>query len=277
MDPAMTLEIVTPDQAAYYLSKSKGNRTLRPGTVMKYARDIETGRWAVNGDTLKFNGNGRLWDGHHRLAACVRAGRPFQTWVVRNLDAAAFVTIDAGTPRNLGDVLKFEGEKDVSLLASTIQFCWRYDRRSIMATNESRMSIQEGLAYLEKHPDLREAVSPARQAAERIRLARSVLASGYFLTARIDQEDAAEFYRLLITWANLPENSPIQTLRKWVDKWIIRTPGRQSQYVQAAILFKALNAWRAGETPQHLRWQRGGSRQEPFPYLLEKIAGTDDD
>ena len=43
------------------------NRGVQQQTVHKYARRMNTGKWAVTGETLKFDPDGNLIDGQHRL------------------------------------------------------------------------------------------------------------------------------------------------------------------------------------------------------------------
>ena len=68
---------VTPHLASKWLQKNSCNRPLSQNTVYRYADAILSGEWKLNGDTIRFDSNGTLIDGQHRLHACVKAGKSF--------------------------------------------------------------------------------------------------------------------------------------------------------------------------------------------------------
>ena len=99
---------ITPEVAASYLEKSKGNRSLREKTkLLAYTKDMERGAWVYNGDAIRFSEEGTLLDGHHRLTACVRSGVPFVSDIV-TIPANAVHTIDKGATRSEADSLVME-------------------------------------------------------------------------------------------------------------------------------------------------------------------------
>src|SRR3990172_2754159 len=81
------LEVVeiTPDLAARWLLSNTHNRTMKVKAIARYAADIRSGAWYVNGETIKFAADGTLLDGQNRLRACIEAGRAFTSVVVRGL------------------------------------------------------------------------------------------------------------------------------------------------------------------------------------------------
>lgn len=101
----MTLETITPEAAGVMLNGNRDNRPLAAQRVASLAREIAEGRWRSNGDAIRISADGRLLDGQHRLAACVRVGKPIETWVCRGLSEDVFCTIDQGAKRTIADVL----------------------------------------------------------------------------------------------------------------------------------------------------------------------------
>lgn len=105
----ITIEVITPEKAIYYLGRNIGNRGISKDRVTYYAEQMAKGEWKLNGCTIVLDENGYLLDGQHRLTACVVSKKPFETLVVRGVDHKAFATIDTGKPRNSSDVFKILG------------------------------------------------------------------------------------------------------------------------------------------------------------------------
>lgn len=106
-----TLETVTPSIAESWLKlNASTQRNVSQRRVENYARDMRSGRWQVNGETLVFDDGGRLIDGQHRLRAVVVAGVPVSMLVVRGVGAKSYKTIDQGQARSLPTVLNENGE-----------------------------------------------------------------------------------------------------------------------------------------------------------------------
>jgi hypothetical protein len=115
-----TLMEITPQIAASFLEKNTSNRPLNNKHVKRLAREIEMGRWKLNGSTICLNGE-ILIDGQHRLAAVVLSGCTIQSLVVEGLDSNVFATIDAGKPRGAGDTLWLMGATNATCTAAPVR------------------------------------------------------------------------------------------------------------------------------------------------------------
>jgi hypothetical protein len=71
--PTVQIIDVDPATAESWLAKNPNNRNLRVPVVQSYARDMVSGNWMLNGETIKFDQSGKLIDGQHRLSAVVTA------------------------------------------------------------------------------------------------------------------------------------------------------------------------------------------------------------
>jgi hypothetical protein len=89
-------ETVTPKKAMEWLKRNIANRPLSPVTVNNYARAMSDRAWKLNGDCVRFNGNGDLVDGQHRLTACVKSGQSFETYIVRGRSVRDAILFAAG-------------------------------------------------------------------------------------------------------------------------------------------------------------------------------------
>lgn len=256
---------ITPSEAASLLARNTNNRKLRLPTVEKYARDMREGRWRLTYDPVRIGLDGALFDGQHRLTACVESGCSFETLVVWGLVPEDFTVLDTGASRSLSDVLRWRGEICVSELAATISWCLKYEAK---AERDPRfqLSHQEKLLWLDNNPEVRRSVSLASPTFGRCRIPRTVLAGVHFKFAQIDEQDAAAFYARLKEPAGLDISDPIYALRRWVDGQAGKRD-KPSSVVYSAFLIKAINHWREGRQVDVLFWRQGGATAEPFPRL----------
>jgi hypothetical protein len=119
----ITIETITPAVAKSYLEGNKENRPIKPSHLSNLARDMAAGNWRLNGDAIRFNGDGTLLDGQHRLAACIKAGVPIETIVIRGIDHEARLTMDAGSRRRAGDQMALMGIKSANTIAAACGYC----------------------------------------------------------------------------------------------------------------------------------------------------------
>lgn len=108
-EPSARLMRIPPATAQAWLARSAGNRAIRATHVEYLANAIEAGDWLINGDAIRFDGNGSLIDGHHRLHAVVKSGQAIQSIVVTGLCPEARFAIDINNAaRTLQDVVKMD-------------------------------------------------------------------------------------------------------------------------------------------------------------------------
>ena len=110
---------ITPAIAKEMLETSPGNRKLSQAAVLAYAEAMRRGQWHQNGNVLKFDKEGRLRDGHHRLSAVILASRTVVMDVAIGIEESALYSIDCGRVRRLSDFLRMFGEgKNADLRAA---------------------------------------------------------------------------------------------------------------------------------------------------------------
>src|SRR3990167_203746 len=126
----MRLETITPALAQTYLENMAGNRPLSEGKTVEYGIIMERGQWRLNGETIKFDDHGRLFDGQHRLQACILAGKQFQTYIISGIkDPNAFVTVDVGKTRSHGDIFGIAGYPSVNNIAAATMIVYEYKNK----------------------------------------------------------------------------------------------------------------------------------------------------
>ena len=108
-NPNVSLVTITPELAEELLKYNIGNRHINQANINRIAADMLTGNYKLNGETIKFYDTGELADGQHRLLAAVKAGVPFQTYIIRGIKKETLPTIDCGKSRNVADTLNMIG------------------------------------------------------------------------------------------------------------------------------------------------------------------------
>ena len=112
LDQALDAQLmrVTPKLAEQWLGRNDSNRNIRPTKLAQLVRDMQGGRFALTGDSIKFDLNGNLIDGQHRLTAVRDSGIPIEVLVVRGLVPSVRAVIDTGATRSASDALRIAGK-----------------------------------------------------------------------------------------------------------------------------------------------------------------------
>lgn len=151
-----SFEKITPKIAAEYLStNSKSNRKIRQGYVDFLATEMVSGRWiSESAESIKFNRQGVLIDGQHRLSALIKANKTLYFLVARNLHEQTFKVIDTGISRSGADVFMIEGIKNANSMAAGVKVFYVLENTgSTDPTRTSRISNSVILNMYKDSPD----------------------------------------------------------------------------------------------------------------------------
>lgn len=120
----ITIEVktVTPEMAADILTNHNlNNRNVSKSHVKVLLQNMKTNAWRFNGDSIRFDENGNLIDGQHRLNALKEYGQPLPMLLISGFDEQTIRTIDQEIkPRNLGDLFKMNGVANSNAVAGVI-------------------------------------------------------------------------------------------------------------------------------------------------------------
>lgn len=255
----VTKETITPKKAMEWLKRNVHNRPLSIRAVGAYAKQMELGLWKLNGDCIRFNGNGDLIDGQHRLTACVQAGKAFDAYVVKGLDHDAFDTIDQGRRRTTGDVFSRSGYPHYVRLAAAVRNLWRYENG--YTTTKGSIRPDEAHAILERHPALHAAVQQAGEmGAKRGMMHPGLSAFLLYITKQIDEEKADKFWSGVMTGEGLSKSMASYWLRERLIQNMASVARLDNETI-AALSIKAWNFFHAGKPCKNLKWDS----REAFP------------
>jgi hypothetical protein len=254
---------ITPEIAKQLLEFNTSNRPLTQSWINDLAKRMSALEWKENGESIKFNGT-TLIDGQHRLLACIKSGVPFHTLVVDGIDSNVFDSIDQGKKRSGADTLAVRGEKQVSLLASSLAFVDLYKRG--FAAQQRTYSNQEIQGLLIKYPTIRDSLKYDNSESRSL-ASPTIWVSSHYLFKESGGSIADTFINQAIDGVDLIKANPIFLLRSR----LISNAGskaRVSRKYMFALFIKAWNAWKFGRTPKILKWVEGEETAEDFPVIL---------
>jgi hypothetical protein len=231
--------------------------------VEQYAQAMTDGVWKLNGDTIRFNGNGDLIDGQHRLNACIRSGIPFESYIVHGLEHEAFDTIDRGKPRSIADTFARQGHKHYNLLAATTRLLWLLKIGTLSSLRTGAVRPDQANKIIKKNPKLHDFVEWTVSITNRSKLIRPALFCFLaYVTSKKDEKKAKQFWASVVTAEELKRGSPAYLLH---HRLVLNSSSVAKLPVTtiAALAIKAWNLHQAGKTCGSLKW----AENEQFPEI----------
>lgn len=265
--------VFTPETAGSWLTCNPStNRSRRTQRIVALRGEMESGDYALNGETLKTTyplsegeiedqpaGTVLILDGQHRLFALSGAvkGTRVAFLVVSGLAPKVRRTVDSGASRTLSDVLRMEkGLASPTLLAAITTKIYLINHGDTQLTSKEVIGRPTLVKFLETDPTIQRAA----EVAYRIRygphpylhLPPSVLGVAYYYTAAKSPEEAPWFFERIhygndLSRDHLPLDHPVMALRRRLEK-DATTRGRVDFRVKYALLIRAWNAYREGKS-----------------------------
>jgi len=253
---------ITPAQAQVWLDNGGPNRHVKKRTVNRYAAIMRRGEWRMTGEAIKLDGNARVRDGQHRLAAIVESGMTITMLVIRGVDEDAFDVMDTGKARTPADVLSIHGYSSTVGKSACIRNLMLIDQQGhLNASTVATRAMYTGpmaLAYAEAHPEIEDTYPLALQVTSAgLAGGPGIWGAAFTLFWRIDPEGTREMVRYLISGAGMHSTHPLLVLRNRAVNREARlftrsVDGRQELM---GMIIKAWNAWRRGEDLIRLSWR----------------------
>lgn len=140
------IKVFTPELAGKIIEERNpyNYRNISMETVAIFANDMKNGNWKENGECIKFDTNGNLIDGQHRLMAVIQSGIPIEFVVVLDLDTSVADTIDIGRKRSIEQYLKW-ADKGYKSGATAIVHQVMTFRRGLKQTGQSAQNSRISL------------------------------------------------------------------------------------------------------------------------------------
>lgn len=248
------LVMVTPDLAEEWLGLNRLNRNQRKQAIARYARDIERGDWLLTGESIKFDWNGDLIDGQHRLEAVIAAQQGITLVVMRGLDPRVRDVLDVNIKRSGADALKFNGVDTYTTLIAAVARASTSWKKGIYKTSTSidqsgslAISNSEVVHWYERNPDINESVLLGKRVAKRLNATPTAAVFAVFMTYKVDPDAAIEFWTSIVDLRTDGVGDP----RLAMADAFARVDSQHLTKVipmQLSLLFRAWNAWRTGKS-----------------------------
>lgn len=267
---------VTPEMAVGWLALNiDRNRNMRKSRINGYVRDIQSDRWVITGEAIKFDAAGHLIDGQNRCQAIVAAGKGAWVLVVRGISEDALVVLDSGAARNTGDMLVITGladradAKDVGAIARLYTaFLAGVKHAASHIGGSSSLTKSEMADAVLSIPNIEFSARHARGMCRYLRLPVSALGVAFLEFSKIDVDDTSEFFNRIRDGIQNGPGDPFLTLSRRVSNDLQAGSSRRILPGQALFyLFRTWNAFRERESLVKLQVGSPQAGFTPIPSL----------
>ena len=269
----ISVEYITPEKAAHWLTFNKKNRPLRRGHLADLVHQMQIGAWEINGDTIRFDSEGNMADGQHRCTAVVQSGVAIESIVVKHLPESAFSTIDRNARRNAADYLGMKQIPNANLIAATARLVWLWERTGGVTNNVINITPKDTAEIVcEKYPDILDVASWYGTINNKSLFNGSEICFVKTIFDRINQKKSQIFFEQLTTGLGVNEFSSSFHLRnKLIEE---RASSRKiSKHIRIGFYFLALKNFFAGKSTKILRITTQGESPTNLKELFD-ISGV---
>lgn len=236
------ISLLTPEIAAQLLKRNPKNRTLKQATVERYARDIESDRFAFNGEPIIVSDTGELNDGQHRCHAVIYAQKPIKTLFMFGVPRESRTTVDQGTARTAGDYLGMDGVANSNHLAAIAGKVIEIERfGKLISVNADKPTKAEIVERAKADKGIAESFAFVHRTGAGRVSSYSLLGTAHYLLRKKGGADADTFIDRLIEGVELKARDPIFVAR---EKLISRDK-RLNQNERMKTIIMAWNNYRA--------------------------------
>lgn len=244
----VSIELLGPDEATTFLATQAPNRRLDVRHQANLAKAMRQGTFRFDGAPIRFDTQGRLIDGQHRMGAVVDSGTTHRFVVVRRLPPSAQRGIDIGKRRTPEDHLAIAGYRVTPSVAASIRLyvVWHTGGLWTRAKNDG-LSAPETVEWAERHVEALPVLDKYTRGGFHYPAASPRFQGAAALTFHlIDAEQTEQFFTMFSSGANLDSDSPILALRnKFARERVLRM--RQLPLNSLSAFVIAWNAWRRGD------------------------------
>jgi hypothetical protein len=236
---------ITPSLAQRMLDeRNLRNRKINKISVNLINKEMSKGAWKFNGDSIRFDSEGILSDGQHRLMGIVESNTSQQCIVTTGLDEDTFETIDIGFKRSTSDILSINHVPNPTTTAMMVKFTYAFRNGKYSANRNTvrNLNNQEVVPYykgLTKYQDSVNFILTTTKGQAAL-MSKSTLGGLHYEMTQINEVIADEFISKLITGVNLGDDSPIAALR---NKLLKAKTNNRYKLTNQDMLENVVQAW----------------------------------
>ena len=247
---SIELANVSPEVAAVWLGQNTSNRPVRRSTVRAYARDMAAGNWKITAEPIKFDTQGVLLDGQHRLLAVREANVTVQLFIATGLPPESQDAMDSGMKRTAADALSLRGDSNSSLVAAAARLALSVEFAP-ESVGRYQATHAEVLGWVDEHPEILDCASYVSGISSRIKgCPPSVTTYTLFALAELDATQAYTFWGSVADQVGDYSGDPVVALaRKFGEIYREREQIPKSAYL--SMIYRAWNS-RRGNKPMRI-------------------------
>lgn len=257
--------IITPEIAQAWLKHNNLNRPICRLNLERIKTAITTGNFIFTGDTIRFDTNGNLLDGQHRLVAVIQTGKSVESLVVFGVGQEAFSRIDTGKRRTPQDTLTIANYKHAKSTVAAVTLIDRYITNRVL--QNPRYSNQEVLQLAEKY-HVESYVSTWRQQERHPLIEGSLGSACQYLFDLVMNPEKVKHWLIdqVVQGVNLQQGSSALLLHQKLQQPKNYLQGKMRREYKFALIIKAFNAFATNRPIKVLRFMAAGE-PEAFPEI----------
>lgn len=265
------VEEISPELARKYLALNiENNRSVNQNSVNTWARMMEQDEWYV-AEPIKFDSNGRLIDGQHRLLGVIKSGRTVQFLVVRGMDPKSVRTLDNGRKRTPGNALEIENfPGDTKMAAAALRVVGAYfngELKHANSTNSRNGSVtgNDVVNMWNQYPYIVDAVKWAGEQRSSMNANPTVVAAGIVVLLHYASWDhVIEFFGALTGNVALTDKDPRQVMRKWLMNQANAGECNSNEYRTRSlfVMIRCWNWWIEGRPSTDIRLRSKAEKRD---------------
>ena len=261
---------VTIEMAYDFLNRTAiQNRDITQATVHKYARKIIDNRWKVTGETLKFDKDGNLLDGQHRLWGFIETGLKSAVFLcMYNIPPDSQPFMDGQKVRTPANTLEMKGHLNARTLGATVKMLNEYEAGLMPGSNQWRVALdnEQTLVYAQSNPDVEKSVEAVLSTPGLKALGKPATVSfAHTITHRLNAVVAEDFWKRIAEADYDGPRDPVMRIREKLLVAKSQPHHVHSGTAVAAYIFKAWNAAVRGRQIGNINWTQRGDKMEKFP------------
>jgi hypothetical protein len=235
---------ITPARAKILLTFNPGNRLLRKSIIKRYAQDIQSNKWELNGEPIIIAKNGQLNNGQHRCYAVLMANKGIYTAIGLGYERDTRKTLDQGIARTTGDVLGMGAVKNCNMCATIAKYLVQWDGQLTVQLHRGGGSITRAM-IVDKYQQCKHEIDYAAAFAvskKSILIPMSTTAFLLIIFERVSsRSQATDFMKRVFTETGANKYDPLSmALRRITHEKLEVTE-------KAELIIRAWNATRTGK------------------------------
>ncbi|WP_066212917.1 hypothetical protein [Arthrobacter woluwensis] len=256
--------LVTAEIAELWLEQNLENRAVSPERVASYALDMTANNWKFTGDPIKFDWDGRLIDGQHRLLAIIRSGCTVRMLIAKGINPTAQTVIDTGKKRTSSHALQMVGYRQAPTIVAAAARIGLTEEAGKLLNAKSTLLLpthSEVIGWVEQNTEIEQWAQLSQKYHRAIAVAPSPLAYAMYTIIRLNGAEGIRFFDDLYAMKTEGEGDPKATLLKRLRQ-AVATKERISAAQVIFAIYRSWNAVKVGEELKLIKFANGANPSE---------------